>query len=280
MPSRSAPVDLLQHAVGELDTRLFGENTISTRLLKSYILMGVLVFILPPLLDTLLNVVGLKAIFFYLSLPALVFLIIILFVYWSIKKLLHPIRELLVAVRRIEVGELDVHLDLKGYLEIEKLANAVERMRNSLLIAKKYLGERESVREKSFLDIAISFNLTLILFVSYLIYGMSMIAIGGLLYSSVVQDQLAFLPFYKVVTAVLVVVVGLVLAIGVGYILSVFIGTPMRALTIAAEKASKGDFDADFTVIRKGELQEIAHHLGHMTSTLKKAYAELEREEG
>ena len=269
--------DAMKQILGSIDTRLFGENAISTKLLKSYIFMGILVFISPSLLDAIFSAIGLEMVFFYLSMPLLVYLIIIFFIFHSIKQFLRPIRKLLAAVRKIEVGDLDVKLNLRGYLEIERLGNAVDRMRNSLMIARNYLGERTSVKDRAILDAPMEFHLTFILFLSYILYGTTVIAIAGVLYSPIAREQLAFLPHHNILISGIVMLAGLSLAIGIGYLMSVFIGTPMRRLTMAADEASIGNFDADFNVRIKGELNEIACHLASITEATKSAYAELEQ---
>jgi len=273
-------MDELKGMVSTLDERLFGENTLSTRLFKSYILMGVLVFILPPLLNALLHYFGLEALFYYITMPTIAFAVVVVFIYWSISRFVTPIKDMVHALRRIETGDISVEMTMGGYVEIERLKDAVERMRNSLMIAEKYLGKRDSGKDGSILGSIMEMHLPMVLFMTYACYGVLMITAGSIIYAPSMQSALSVLPHHHLVMACLTVAVGIVLAASLGYFTSVLIGKPIRTLAIVAEDASRGRFDAEFPHVMKGELKELSQHLKDITRALEKAYQELEAEDG
>ena len=263
--------------VSELDERIFGKNTLSNILFKYFLVMGLLMAILPPSLNLIFAGFGAGHFFYYLLLPVLITLILLFFVGYVAKKILNPISELLQQVRKLQDGNLDVKLDMGGYVEIDSLVKSVDRMRNSLFIASSFLGERDKSRDDILKEEISSIGLYLLLLAPFLGYAISLTIVGGVLYSSGMNAVMnVAIPMWGIVQAVLMLIYGVIFAFAFGYILSKMLGSPMRKLAIAAEKASRGDMDADFSVEMLGEIKELSVRLNDLKRALKRAVKEME----
>ncbi len=268
--------------ISELDEKIFGKNTLSTRLFKYFLAMAFLMLILPVLLDIIFEILGIKKVFYYISLPSLVLIILLVFVVYSIKVILRPIKELLDDVRKLQEGKLDVDLNISGYLEIESLAKSVDRMRNSLFIARSFLGERDDTKDSIWKEEVSHAGLYLIFLAPFLIYGITLTMIGAVLYSEMLVNAMAgIVPMWGLLRAVLVLAYGVIMAFSFGYILSKAIGIPMRKLAKAAEDASRGNMGADFAVKRNlGHIHELSVRLNDLKEAIKRAMEEMESEVG
>ncbi len=264
--------------VSELDERIFGKNTLSTKLFKYFLTMALLMLALPVVLDIIFEILGIKKIFYYISLPSLVLILLIFFMIYSIKELLRPINELLEQVRKLQEGKLDVNLDIGGYVEIDSLVKSVNRMRNSLFIARSFLGERDSTRDSIWKKEISHIGMYLIFLTPFLIYGITLTIVGTVLYSGALGTVVqGIVPMWEFVRAVLVIVFGVAMAFSFGYILSKAIGMPMRKLAKAAEEASRGNMDADFaTKERLGDIHELSVRLHDLKEAIRRAMEEME----
>ncbi len=268
--------------ISEIDERIFGKNTLSTRLFKYFLAMAFLMLTLPILLDIIFETIGIKKVFYYVSLPSLVLLILSVFVIYSVKNILEPIKHLLDEVRKLQEGDLGVDLDIRAYLEIDSLAKSVDRMRNSLFIARSFLGERDGTKDSIWKEEISHISLYMIFLAPFFIYGITLTMIGAILYSETLGNIMdALIPMWNLARAVLVLTYGVIMAFSFGYILSRTIGKPMRKLAISAEEASRGNLDADFTVKSNlGYIHELSVRLNDLKEAIKRAMEEMEGEVG
>lgn len=263
----------------KLDEHIFGINTLATKLFKYFILMGFLLVLLGPALDIIVNLTGLGFLFLYISLPSVVILILLGFILYSTWKIYRPIKHLLADLRGLQEGNFDMALDAKGYVEIESLTESVRRMRNSLVIATNLLGKRDTSMDKIAIQKISTISTIFAMIIPFLIYGILLTIFSGVVYSPPVTEVFSdIVPMYHLVQMLMVMALGILLAFGFGYTVAYVVGKPMRKLAIAAEKVSKGDLDADFSIMSFGDLVELSARLDDMRNAIKRAIEEIEEE--
>ena len=278
MPSEI--VDSGRDFVSELDEKIFGKNTLSTKLFKYFLTMAILMLLLPPTFDILFETLNVDTIFYYISLPSLVTITLLFFVFFTLIEIFRPIKGLLEDVRKLQQGMLDVNLNVGGYVEIESLAKSVDRMRNSLFIATSYLGKRDEKKDSIWKVEISNVSLYTIFLLPFLIYAITLTMLAAVLYSDVLYGIMESIPGWHIWRGVIMVVYGVVMAFSLGYLLSKAIGAPMRKLARAAEEASRGNMNADFTVKRNlGYISELSIRLNDLKEAIKRAMEEMEGEE-
>ncbi|MCK4718338.1 MAG: HAMP domain-containing protein, partial [Thermoplasmata archaeon] len=268
----------LEGIITSLDSKLFSENTLSSKLFKHYLLLGLLLFILPPMLDTVLGILGVGWAYYAIIFPLLVAEAVIFFVYWSISRFLTPLEKILVATRHLQAGEMDVDLKVSGYEEIEVLARAVDRLRNSMGIAKRYLGDKGDSHPPKAISGMTRLRSSIPLALGYLLYGVMLVLLSTVFYFPAMDQIFGTLPGGHLLQHLLFVFVALGFSAGLGYMMAVAVGEPLRALASEAERASRGDFTITFHSHEGGEVAELAHHLEDMIRSLETAYKKMEAE--
>jgi len=265
--------------VSELDERIFGKNTLSTKLFKYFLTMAVLMLALPPVLNMLFEALGIRQIFYFLSLPALVSILLILFVIFSIKKILKPIEALLAEVKKLQRGDFEINLKIGGYVEIDSLVKSVERMRNSLFIASSFLGERDRKKDNILRKDISELHLRLLFLAPFLVYGITLTMLGAVLYSDAVRTMMTSVPMWNILSAVILAAYGIALGSPFGFLLSRIVGRPMRKLAKAAEEASMGNIESDFSVkSTMGCIYELSVRLDDLRKAIKRAMEEMGEE--
>lgn len=266
--------------ISHLDERIFGKNTLSTRLFKYFLTMAILMLLLPVVFGVVFETLGADKILYYISVPSLVTVTLVFFVFFSIREILRPIKNLLEDVRRLQKGNLRVELNMGGYVEIESLTKSVDRMRNSLFIATSYLGKRDEKKDSIWKEEISNIGLYMMFLLPFLIYAITLTMLAAVVYSDVLEDMMGSIPGWRVWRAVIMVIYGVTMALSLGYLLSRAIGVPMRKLARAAEEASRGNFDADFSVSRHlGFIYELGVRLNDLKEAIRRAMEEMEGEE-
>jgi len=268
-----------QKIIMKLDERIFGINKLATKLFKYFIVMGLLMVLLGPALDIIMDLTGLGFVFLYLSLPSLVILILLGFILYSTWKIYRPIKHILNDIRGLQEGNFDVSLDAKGYLEIESLTESIRRMRNSLVIATNLLGERDTSMDQIAVRRISHVSTVFAMIIPFLVYSILLTIVSGVVYSPMISNTFSeILPMYDLVQMLMVMVLGVLLAFGFGYTVAYMIGRPIHKLALAAEKVSKGDLEADFKIRSFGDIQELSVRLHDLRDALKRAIKEIEEE--
>ncbi len=267
-----------KHIIGIVtlvDDNLFGKKTLSNRLFRSYVLMALLTIIIPVASGYLYTIFQLPLYVYSLMMSILVFLVLLLFIHSVITKLVSPIYELGGTLRKIQAGNLNVELNLAGYQEMDRLVKATDRLRNSLMIAKEYLGERESTLDKNLMDKIMDRDATLKVFISYLAYGILFMSLSGIMYSSEIISFFSPFPQAWLIPPLLVILSGTFLALVFGMYLTNSLGTPLHQMADTAEKISVGKYDATFPRGLKGELAELSQHFISLKNAMMVAEKEM-----
>ena len=265
--------------ITELDERLFRGNSLATKLFQYFLIMGLLMVILGPALDLIFGLLKVEFLFQHLSHSSMVILLLLAFIIYSTWRILKPMKSLLADLRKLQGGDFDVALDAQGYTEIESLEKSVKRLRNSLVIATNLLGERDRSMDKIAVEKISGLSTTFGLILPFLFYSILLTFLSGMIYSPLVEDPMVgTVPLYGLFQAILVIVVGITLAFIFGYVVSFIIGNPIHKLAMSAEQVSKGNLEADFTIVSWGDLKELSIRLIDMRDALKRAIEEIEEE--
>lgn len=276
--STAAPIKEIHSMAEQLDDKFFGEKTLQSRLIRGYLIMAVLVFFLPPILKFLFSLAGIPLAFYAATFPAMITVIIFVFIYQTIVYLVRPIEHLLLQVRTLQTGEMNVDLTMGGYQEIDRLVAATNRIRNSLQIATDFLGERKSAFDKSILKKLFKRHLTFQIMITYLFYGVSIVWVSGVVYSSFVEDFFSSFPLPWLIQGLLVIISGILLATLLGCHMTKSVGKPISHLAKTAERISVGDYDARFPQGLKGELSELVKHFISIKKALIQAEEQMEKQ--
>jgi nitrogen fixation/metabolism regulation signal transduction histidine kinase len=279
MGKKEMVTDAPKVIITELDERLFRGNSLATKLFQYFLIMGLLMVILGPALDLVFELLQVEFLFQYLSHSSMVILLLLAFTIYSTVKILRPMKQLLVDIRKLQEGDFDVPLDAKGYTEIESLERSMKRLRNSLMIATELLGERDKSLDKIAVEKISGLSTTFAMIIPFLIYSILLTFLVGIIYSPLIEDPMnGVVPLHGLVQAILVIVAGIGLAFGFGYVVSFMVGNPIHKLAMAAEQVSKGNLDADFSIVSFGDLKELSIRLHDMRDALKRAIEEIEEE--
>lgn len=279
MGKKKIVTDAPKVIISELDERLFRGNSLATKLFQYFLIMGLLMVILGPALDLVFGLLKIEFVFQHLSHSSMVILLLLAFSIYSTVKILRPMKQLLTDIRKLQEGNYDVPLDAKGYTEIESLERSMKRLRNSLMIATELLGERDKTLDKMAVEKISGLSTTFAMIIPFLIYSILLTFLSGIIYSPLIEDPMnGVVPLYGLVQAIMVIVAGIGLAFGFGYVVSFMVGNPIHKLAMAAEQVSKGDLDADFSIVSLGDLKELSMRLDDMRNALKRAIEEIEEE--